>query len=54
MPKDTMIITRDLFDEMLQAATDKERNRIISIIKGLGAHYLTQPEMNELLEAING
>ena len=35
MPKETMTITRDLFDEMLQAATNKERERIIKLLEQL-------------------
>jgi hypothetical protein len=35
MPKEVITLTRDLFDEMLQAATDKERNRILAILKDI-------------------
>lgn len=33
MSKETITLTRDLFDEMLQAAADKERHRIITAIE---------------------
>ena len=33
MPKETITLTRDLFDEMLQAAADKERNQILQTLR---------------------
>lgn len=32
MPKQTITMTRDLFDEILEATTTKERERIIKLI----------------------
>jgi hypothetical protein len=37
MPKETVTLTRDLFDEMLQAAADKEYNRVINKLLELNA-----------------
>lgn len=31
MARETITLTRDLFDELLQAAADKERNRILNL-----------------------
>ena len=56
MSKETMTITRDLFDEMLQAATYKERNRIIRVIGATITEHLDRGKgyipLSVLIEAI--
>ena len=51
MPKETILMTRDLFDEMIQAATDKERNRIIHLLEEESAEI---PGIQYLVAIIRG
>ena len=55
MPKETILMTRDLFDEMIQAATDKERNRIIALLEEIAeATNTNRLALYALIALVNG
>lgn len=39
MAKEVISLTRDLFDEMLEATRIKEQQRIIKLLQDAGLHY---------------
>ena len=51
MPKETVTLTRDLFDEMLIAVATKERERIIKLLEEEGSNLFALNYLVTIIKA---